>query len=104
MIPSTRARDLLAAVVFVGIRFERPAAEGSSARAERLSRLVDLLTVLKRRLFLVDNVLLSPATLDFYGWPPTCSPLASSDLFLLTPLWEPEASAWPAPWTILDER
>ena len=76
-IPSTRARVLLAAVVSVGITFERPPAEESSARAERLSRLVDVLTVVKERLFLLDDVIGSTTTYEFYGWPPTCSPLAS---------------------------
>ena len=76
-IPSTRARVLLAAVVSVGITFERPPAEESSARAERLSRLVELLTVVKERLFLVDDVIGSTTTHEYYGWPPTCSPLVS---------------------------
>ena len=77
VISSTRARLVLGAARLVGIRFERPPAEQSSARAERLNRSVDLLTVLKECLFLADNVLLSPMVLGFYGWPPTCSPLAS---------------------------
>ena len=76
VISSTRARLVLGAARLVGIRFERPPAEQSSARAERLSRSVDLLTVLKERLFLADSVVLSPMVLEFYGWPPTCSPLA----------------------------
>ena len=76
-IPSTRARVLLAAVVRVGIAFERPPAEESPARAERLSRLVDVLTVVKERLFLMDDVIRSTTTLEFYGLPLTCSPIAS---------------------------
>ena len=64
---------MLAAVVRVGKRFERPPAEESSARAERPSRLVDVLTVVKERLFLLDNVTLSPILPEFYGWPPMCS-------------------------------
>ena len=76
-VPPTRARVLLAAVVSVGITFERPPAEESSARAERLSRLVDVLTVLKGRLFPADNVTLSPTTFEFYGWPPMCSPASA---------------------------
>ena len=72
MIPPTRARVLLAAVVSVGIRFERPPAEENSARAERLSRSVDALTVLKGRLVLVDDAIGSPTNLEFYGCPPTC--------------------------------
>ena len=76
-IPSARARVLLAAVVSVGITFERPPAEESPARAECLSRLVDVLTVVKERLFLVDDVIGSTTTYEFYGLPPTCSPLAS---------------------------
>ena len=63
--------------VSAGIRFERPPAEESSARAESLSRSVDVLTVLKERLSLADNVPLSPTILEFYGWLPTCSPLVS---------------------------
>ena len=86
MIPSSRARDLLAAVVLVGITFERPPAEESSARAERLSRLVDVLTVVKERLFLLDDVILSPILPEFYGWPPTCSPASALNLFLLSRL------------------
>ena len=61
----------------VGIRFERPPSEENSARAERLSRLVDVLTVVKERLFLLDDVIGSTTMLEFYGWPPTCSPMAS---------------------------
>ena len=68
VISSTRARLVLGAARLVGIRFERPPAEQSSARAERLSRSVDLLTVLKGRLFLADSVLLSPMILEFYGF------------------------------------
>ena len=68
---------MLGAARLVGKRFERPAAEESSARAERLSRLVDVLTVVKERLFLLDDVIGSTTTLEFYGWPPTCSPMAS---------------------------
>ena len=52
---------MLGAARLVGIRFERPPAEQSSARAERLSRLVDVLTVLKGRLFLVDDAIGSVA-------------------------------------------
>ena len=96
VISTTRARVVLTAVVLVGIRFERQPAEQSSARAERLSRSMDLLTVLKERLFLADNVLLSPMVLEFYGWPPTCSPLAVIALFLLTPRSQPQAGNWPA--------
>ena len=66
----------------VGITFERPPAEESSARAERLSRLVDVLTVVKERLFLLDDVILSPILPEFYGWPPTCSPASVLHLFL----------------------
>ena len=91
---------MLGAARLVGKSFERLPAEESSARAERLSRLVDVLTVLKGRLFLADNVTLSPTTLEFYGWPPTCSPLASCDVFLLSSAWEPAAGNWPVPWTV----
>ena len=85
-IPSTRARVLLAAVVSVGITFERPPAEESPARAECLSRLVDVLTVVKERLFLLDDVILSPILPEFYGWPPTCSPASVFMLLLLSRL------------------
>jgi hypothetical protein len=77
---------VLGAARLVGKRFERPAAEESSARAERLSRLVDVLTVLKGRLFPADNVTLSPTTLEFYGWPPICSPASVINLLLLSRL------------------
>ena len=40
--PPTRAGDLVTAVVTVGIRFERPAAEVNSARAERPRRVVEV--------------------------------------------------------------
>ena len=73
---------MLAAVVSVGKRFERPPAEESSARAERPSRLVDVLTVVKERLFLLDDVILSPILPEFYGWPPTCSPASVFNLLL----------------------
>ena len=86
VIPSTRALVLLAAVVHVGITFERPPAEESSARADRLSRLVDVLTVVKERLFLLDDVILSPILPEFYGWPPTCSPASAFMLLLLSRL------------------
>ena len=95
-IPSTRARVLLAAVVSVGITFERPPAEESPARAECLSRLVDVLTVVKERLFLLADVIGSTTILEFYGWPPTCSPLVVIALFLLTPRSQPQARNWPA--------
>ena len=97
VISSTRARLVLGAARLVGITFERQPAEQSSARAERLSRSVDLLTVLKGRLFLADNVLLSTTTIEFYGWPPTCSPLAALTLFLRLHLSEPAAQVWPVP-------
>ena len=48
MNPPTRARDLLTAVVSVGIRFERLALEVSSARGGRTRRVVDLFTVLEK--------------------------------------------------------
>ena len=86
--------------MLVGITFERPPAEESSARAERLSRLVDVLTVVKERLFLLADVIGSTTILEFYGWPPTCSPLARKDVFLRSPLWEPAAGKRPVPWTI----
>ena len=73
---------MLGAARLVGKIFERLPAEESSARAERLSRLVDVLTVLKGRLFPADNVTLSPTTLEFYGWPPMCSPASALNLFL----------------------
>ena len=73
---------MLAAVVRVGKRFERPPAQESSARAERPSRLVDVLTVVKERLFLLDDVILSPILPEFYGWPPTCSPASVFNLLL----------------------
>ena len=73
---------MLGAARLVGKRFERLPAEESSARAERLSRLVDVLTVLKGRLFPADNVTLSPTTLEFYGWPPMHSSAAAFNLFL----------------------
>ena len=75
---------MLGAARLVGKRFERPPAEESSARAERLSRLVDVLTVVKERLFLLDNVTLSPILPEFYGWPPMCSPASAFDLLLLS--------------------
>ena len=68
---------MLGAARLVGKRFERPPAEESSARAERLCRLVDVLTVVKERLFLLDDVIGSTTTYEFYGWLPTCSPLVS---------------------------
>ena len=77
---------MLGAARLVEKRFERPPAEESSARAERPSRLVDVLTVLKGRLFAADNVTLSPTTLEFYGWPPMCSPASALNLFLLSRL------------------
>ena len=86
VIPSTRARVVLGAARLVGKRFERPPAEESSARAERLSRLVDLLTVLKECLFLLDDVIGSTTTLEFYGWPPMCSPASAFNLLLLSRL------------------
>ena len=51
MNPPTRARDLLTAVVSVGIRFERLTLEVSSTRAGRPRRVVDLFTVLKESTF-----------------------------------------------------
>ena len=51
MNPPTRARDLLTAVVSVGIRFERLALKMSSTRAGRPRRVVDLFTVLKESTF-----------------------------------------------------
>ena len=86
VISSTRARVVLGAARLVGKRFERLPAEESSARAERLSRLVDVLTVLKGRLFAADNVTLSPTTFEFYGWPPMCSPACDFNLLLLSRL------------------
>ena len=77
---------MLGAARLVEKRFERPPAEESSARAERLSRLVDVLTVLKGRLFPADNVTLSPTTLEFYGWPPICSAASAFNLLLLSRL------------------
>ena len=77
---------MLGAARLVGKRFERPPAEESSARAERPSRLVDVLTVLKGRLFAADNVTLSPTTFEFYGWPPMCSPASAFNLLLLSRL------------------
>ena len=59
-----------------------PVVEESSARAGRLSRLVDLLTVLKARLSLADNVTLSPTILEIYGWPPICSLASDFNLLL----------------------
>ena len=82
--------------MLVRITFERPAAEESSARGERLSRLVELLTVVKERLFLLDDVIGSTTTYEFYGWPPTCSPLMVIALLLLTPRSQPQAGNWPA--------
>ena len=43
---------------------------------------MDVLKVVKERLFLLDDVILSPTTLEFYGWPPTCSPASGLNLFL----------------------
>ena len=51
MNPPTRARDLLTAVVSVGIRFERLTLEVSSTRAGRPRRVMDLFTVLKESTF-----------------------------------------------------
>ena len=51
MNPPTRARDLLTAVVSVGIRFERLTLEVSSTRGGRPRRVVDLFTVLKESTF-----------------------------------------------------
>ena len=67
----------MAAVAMWPVFASLPAAEESSARTERLSRLVDVLTVVKERLFLLADVIGSTTILEFYGWPPTCSPLAS---------------------------
>ena len=67
---------------------------------ERLSRQVELLTVVMERLFLVDDVIGSTTTYELYGWPPTSSPLAARCLFLLTPASQPAAGNWPVPWTV----
>ena len=88
--------------MLVRIAFERPAAEESSARTERLSRLVELLTVVKERLFLLDDVIGSTTTYEFYGWPPTCLTLAVLNVFLLRSAWEAAAGIWPVPSTTTD--
>ena len=44
---------------------------------------MDVLTVVKERLFLLDDVILSPILPEFYGWPPICSPASALNLFLL---------------------
>ena len=77
---------MLGAARLVGKRFERPPAEESPASAEPFSQLVDVLTVLKGRLFPADNVTLSPTTLEFYGWPPICSPASAFMLLHLSRL------------------
>ena len=56
--------------------------------------------MVKERLFLVDDVIGSTTTYEFYGWPPTCSPLASCNLFLLSSASQPPAGNWPVPWTV----
>ena len=69
MNPPTRARDLLTAVVSVGIRFERLALKMSSTRAGRPRRVMDLFTVLKESTF---NTSMAPSTLstdELYGMP-----------------------------------
>ena len=59
-IPPTRVRLLIRGAVSPRDRLSAPPAKESSTRARRPRRLVDLLTVLKGRLFLVDDVNLSP--------------------------------------------
>ena len=59
-IPPTRARLLIRGAVSLRDRLSAPPAKESSTRARRPRRLVDLLTVLKGCLFLVDDVNLSP--------------------------------------------
>ena len=84
MNPPTRARDLVTAVVTVGIRFERPAAEVNSARAERPRRVVEVVSDIEGRLFQQPTTTRPPTTLELDGWladgldPPTFN------LFLLS--------------------
>ena len=85
-IPPMRARLLIRGAVSPRDRLSAPPAKESSTRARRPRRLVDLLTVLKGRLLLVDNVKLSPTLPYFYGWPPICSPASALNLFLLSRL------------------
>ena len=56
--------------------------------------------MVKERLFLLDDVIGSTTTHEFYGWPPTCSPLVVIALFLLTPRSQPQARDWPAHWHV----
>ena len=55
-IPPTRVRLLIRGAVSPRDHLSAPPAKESSTRARRPRRLVDLLTVLKGRLFLVDDV------------------------------------------------
>ena len=81
--PPTRARDLVTAVVTVGIRFERPAAEVNSARAERPRREVEVVSDLEGRLFQQPTTIRPSTTLELDGWladgldPPTVNLFAS---------------------------
>ena len=59
-IPPTRVRLLIRGAVSPRDHLSAPPAKESSTRARRPRRLVDLLTVLKGLLFLVDDVNLSP--------------------------------------------
>ena len=67
MNPPTRARDLLTAVVSVGIRFERLTLEVSSTRAGRPRRVVDLFTVLKESTFNTSMAPSAQSTDELYG-------------------------------------
>ena len=66
--PPTRARDLVTAVVTVGIRFERPAAEVNSARAERPRRVVEVFSDRSGRLFQQATATRPPTTFELDGW------------------------------------
>ena len=66
--PPTRAGDLVTAVVTVGIRFERPAAEVNSARAERPRRVVEVFSDRSGRLFQQATTTRPPTTFELDGW------------------------------------
>ena len=68
MNPPTRAGDLVTAVVTVGIRFERPAAEVNSARAERPRRVVEVFSDRSGRLFQQATTTRPPTTFELDGW------------------------------------
>ena len=89
MNPPTHAGDLVTAVVTVGIRFERPAAEVNSARTERPRRVVEVVSDIEGCRFLQPTTTRPPTTLELDGWladgldPPTFNLLLLSRLLPL---------------------